>query len=497
MPSFRTACWILPAACVAVLVEGYHLGADDAAIYVPAIRKAADPSLYPFGEEFFQIQAGWSVVPKLMGVSARLAHVPVDLAIFLWHVASIYLFLLAAWQLLSACFESDPARWGGVLLLAGCLSVPVAGTALVIMDPYVTARSLAAPAAMFAVAAYVSGRRGIALAWLVCLAAIHLQMSFYAAVLLGVLEVMRRREQLQPAILALLPFGYGFEPAQGPAREALLARTYFFVSKWAWYEWAGALAPLALLGWFGSITPRGTTPAFRRVARALVPYGLLFTAAALVLASSPRLQTFNRLQPMRAFHLLYSIFFALLGGLIGEYALGRKAWRWAALLGPLAAGMWFAQAGAYSSSPHLEWPGHHLEQPGHHLEQPGPAGGSSWVQAFYWIRANTPQDALFALDPNYFALPGVDQHGFRAVTARSALADNLKDSGPVALFPRLAEEWKRQTLATAGWDKFDKQDFERLVKLYPVTWIVTRSPGPEFADCRYRNQDLAVCRIGS
>ncbi len=39
---------------LAVCVQGYHLGADDAAIYVPGIKKVADPGLYSFGNEFFQ-----------------------------------------------------------------------------------------------------------------------------------------------------------------------------------------------------------------------------------------------------------------------------------------------------------------------------------------------------------------------------------------------------------------------------------------------------------
>ena len=208
----------------------------------------------------FRTQTGWSVLPKLIGGSARLTHMPVDLAIFLWHIASIYLFLLAAWQLLSATFETGPARWGGVLLLAGCLSVPAAGTALVIMDPYLTARSLSAPFALFAVAAHLAEGRWTALAWLACLVAIHPQMSFYAAVLLAVLEGMKleainRLKAIPQAALGLLPFGYGFEPAQGPAREALLARTYFFVTNWAWYEWVGAIAPLGLLAWIGSVHP--------------------------------------------------------------------------------------------------------------------------------------------------------------------------------------------------------------------------------------------------
>lgn len=474
----RTAVLLIPVACLTVWVHGYHLGADDAAIYIPAIKRAAGPSLYPFGREFFETQARWSVLPKVIGGSARLTHLPADWAILLWHVVSIYLFLLAAWRLTCECFKGASARWGGVLLLAGCLSVPVAGTALVIMDPYVTARSLAAPAAVFSVAELLGGRRWLALAWLAAGAAIHPQMSVYLAALLALLVTIGRRETVSAA-LGLLPFGWGFEPAHGPAREALLARTYFFVTRWAWYEWIGALAPLALLGWFFSLRPRGTTPAFRRIAGTLVLYGSLFTALALILASSPRLETFNRLQPMRAFHLLYTIFFALLGGLIGEYLLLRRFWRWAALLAPLIIGMWFAQTFAYSSSPHVEWPGR--------------AGDNAWLQAFYWIRANTPQNAVFALDPNYFAAPQEDQHGFRAIAERSVLADALKDSGPVALFPQLAEEWRREVDAQTNLDKFGREDFERLRTLYPVTWIVTITPGPASATCPYRNNKLAVC----
>jgi len=44
------------------------------------------------------------------------------------------------------------------------------------------------------------------------------------------------------------------------------------------------------------------------------------------------------------------------------------------------------------------------------------------------IRLQTPRDAVFALDPNYMLIAGEDQHGFRAIAERSALADALKDN---------------------------------------------------------------------
>ena len=137
---------------LAVLVHGYHLGVDDAAIYVPAIKRVADPTLYPFGSEFFMSHAHLSLFPELIGGSARLTHLPIDVVIFAWHVACIFLLLAAAWRLLGYCFTGTCARWSGVALLAATLSVPVAGTGLAIMDPYLTARSLSTPATLFAIA---------------------------------------------------------------------------------------------------------------------------------------------------------------------------------------------------------------------------------------------------------------------------------------------------------------------------------------------------------
>jgi hypothetical protein len=475
---------------LAVLVHGYHLGVDDAAIYVPAIKRAADPGLYPFGSEFFMSHAHLSLFASLVGDSARLSHLPINSVIFVWHVFSIFLLLLACWRLACACFENNYARWSGVALVAALLSVPVAGTALVIMDPYLTARSLSTPMTIFAIACYVSNKPRRAFAWLLLTALIHVQMSVYGAVFLGCLRLTRRwRAETVPspafALLSLfgLPFLFELQPARGTAREVLFSRTYFFVSKWAWYEWLGVFAPLALLAWFSSADLKGTTPAFRTLARTLVPFGLMFTALGVILTFPARLENYTRLQPMRSFHLLYVIFFVLLGGLVGEYALGRRIWRWPALFIPLAAGMWFLQESSYPDSAHVEW-----HDSGHQ---------SNWTSAFLWIRDHTPKDAVFALDPNYMKRAGEDDHGFRAVAERSVLADNLKDSGAVSLFPDLADRWKDQAQAQSEIERFHLADFENLAKRYPVTWILTHRPGPAGLTCPYENQELTVCRIAA
>lgn len=470
-------------------VLGYHLGSDDAEIYVPAIKRAADPALFPFGSEFFMHHARLSLFSNLVGDSARLLRMPIDWAIFLWHAASVFLLLVAARQLLRACFQSHRAQWAGVGLLAALLAVPVAGTALAIMDPYVTARSLSTPFTLFAIAGFAAGHYKRGLLWLLLTALIHPQMGVYGAAFLACLAIEPWLAQWvkRPALgagvasAAVIPGSFQFGPARGVYREVLFTRSYFFVSRWEWFEWVGVLAPLLALWWFSRKPPAGTLPPFRRLSRALLLFGLAFTAAGVVLVSE-HLENFARLQPMRSFHLLYVVFFLFLGGLAGDYLLKNRTLRWCGFFLPLAVGMWTVQAQAYPASAHIEWPGASYR--------------SGWPSAFVWIRGHTPKDAIFALDPNYMAIPEDDQHGFRALAERSVLADNLKDSGAVSLFPQLAEGWKRQVVAQQGWRDFTLVDYRRLGSRYGVGWLVLRH-GQELTGlvCPYRNRDVSVCRF--
>src|SRR5271170_1976270 len=96
---------------LAVTVHGYHLGTDDGAVYLPAVLKAIHPGLYPYGAEFFESHARLSLFTTLVGASARLSHLKPDWVIFLWHLATIFAFLFAAWQLAALCFYSARARW--------------------------------------------------------------------------------------------------------------------------------------------------------------------------------------------------------------------------------------------------------------------------------------------------------------------------------------------------------------------------------------------------
>ena len=83
---------------------------------------------------------------------------------------------------------------------------------------------------------------------------------------------------------------------------------------------------------------------------------------------------------------------------------------------------------------------------------------------------------IVRLDPLHMRLPGEDAHGFRAISERSMLADAMKDSGAVTMFPPLAEEWWAQVQAQSGWEHFQVEDFQRLKAKYGVTWIFSKKP---------------------
>ncbi len=471
----------------AVLIHGYHQGTDDAEIYIPAIKRAADAALYPFHSEFFSFHASLSLFPDLIGSIIGLTRLPPDTIIFFTHALCLLLLFFASRQVACACFRNERARWSAVAVLACALTVPVAGTALVIADPYLTARSLSTPLTLLAIACFAQRKAARGLFYLLATALIHPQMSVYCAAFLACFEIARKRAlapKRAPAMAAaysfLLPFSLG--PATGVYLEILRSRAYFLVSNWHWWEWAGIIAPLLLLSCFSMLDLDSLAPPFQLLSRSLVPFGLLFTAAGLLLASSDAFENIARVQPMRSFHLIYVVFFLLLGGLAGEYVLRTRPTMWLAFFGVLAASMFTIQLCAYPASPHIEWPGGSYR--------------SGWVSAFLWIRANTPKNAVFALNPNYMLLPGVDLHGFRAIAERSSIAENAKDSGAVSVFPQLAEEWNEQVTALRGWKRFTLADFETLSRRFGVQWAVVNSRRSIAGlQCLYRNDEVKVCRI--
>lgn len=465
----------------ALLIHGYHPWAEDSEIYVPGVEKTLHPELFPFNAQFFETHAGSTIFPNFVATSVRLSHLPLTVVLFVLHVASIFLFLLACWQLISRCFPAPEARWAGVALIAALSTLPVAGTALYILDQYLNPRNLAAFAAIFAIVKVIDKKYIQAALFLILTAAIHPLMAVFAFSYCVLLLAAKYTDSHFATIACLLPFGLSLDPPSAAYHQAALTHGFHYITRWTWYEWLGMLAPILILWWFSRLARSRDLRNLDLLCRALVVYEVIYLPMAVVLSTVPRFEALARLQPMRSLWLLYVLMFLFLGGFLGEFLLKNKASRWLALFVPLCAGMFLAQLALFPASQHIEWP--------------GAAPINPWSQAFLWARDHTPMDAVFALDPEVLKLPFEDEQGFRAIAQRSRLADRTSDAGAVSMFPTMADGWFRQVQAQAGWKDFQAQDFQRLHTDFGVTWVVLQSPGVPGLDCPYGNPVVLVCRL--
>lgn len=471
----------------ALLVHGYHPYAEDSEIYLPGIEKILHPELFPVGQEFFGSHANLTLFPNLIALSIRLLHLPFEAGLFAWQMLAIFLFLLACWELSRECCPNERACWAGVALVAALLTLPVAGTDLYIIDQYLNPRNLSAFAGVLAVTRVLSHQYVKAALWLAFALSVHPLMPMYTISFCLLLVAREKFDSRAAAPLVhstaaalLLPLHSFFAAPTPEYHEAVRFHAAHYILRWAWYEWLGALAPLALLWWFARMARARQWGAMERLSRGLIVYDLIYFAAALLLSIPKSFEALARLQPMRSLHLLYILMFLMGGILLGEYLLRSRMWRWLALFLPLCGGMFAAQRALFPASPHIELPGVAPKNP--------------WAQGFLWIRENTPEDAIVALDPFYMRIHGEDSIGFRCLAERSRTVDT-KDSGVVSMFPLLAEEWWEQFQALSGWKSFQTADFLRLKARYGVSWVVLQQPGVAGLECPYQNREVQVCRL--
>ena len=396
-----------------------------------------------------------------------------------------------------ACFKSEAARWAGVLLVTVLLTMPIAGTALFLVDPYLHPRALATGAILLAVASCLNRNWLRAGAWLLAAGVVHPLMALFGVSLTvfagvepwgerqietreGKVGIVRAKIAEAATTFMILPLGLFAHPS-GAWKEATLARRYYFPLRWTWYEWLGLIAPVVLVWWFGRIARRHEMATLERLARRLVYFALFQFAVGALMTFPAATEQLSSLQPMRWLHIFYFVFLLMAGGLMAEFALKRKVWRWAVLFVPLAATMFFVQRDSYRYSDHIEWPGQAPKNP--------------WAKAFLWSDVHTPQDAVFAIDPNYMELHAEDGYGMRALAKRSLLAENQKDPGAATVFPELAGEWREQVHAQQGIESFTPTQFHQLNLRYGVSWAVLPVTAEVRLECPYRNEAAQVCKV--
>lgn len=472
---------------IGFLVMGYHPGLEDDGIYLPAVKANLNPALYPFNANFFKLQLQATVFDGSMAAFVQWTRIPLAWAELFWQLVSLFLILWAIKKITGLLFTEQAAQWGGVALVTAMLTLPVSGTALYMMDQHLHPRNIATAMILLAIWMVLKDKIWHAAALLLVAFAMHplmaaMGISFCFFLTITLRDSVRSRLQSwQSSAASAVPLGWVFEPA-GPAwRKALDTRTYYYLYKWTWYEWLGALAPLFLFWLLWRVARRHNAIMLARFALAVLLYGVFHQALAMAMLSSPSLVRLTPLQPMRYLHLLYFLFTLTAGCLLGKFLLKRHIWRWAVFLLVTNGCMCACQVNEFPNSEHLELPGR--------------APVNEWLQAFAWIRTNTPKDAYFALDPHYMEAPGEDYHGFRALAERSQLADAVKDAAVVTQVPELGSLWVDQVQAEEGWSQFQFGDFEVLKARFGVDWVLVAFPEPAGLDCRWHNRRLAVCRI--
>ena len=483
----RNILLILAFSLIAIAVMGYHPGIEDDGVYLTAVKSDLNPALYPHDAEFFRVQLEATLFDKWVASFIHFTGIPVDVTELLLQFVSILLIVLGCWSIARVLFTEERARWAGVALTAAMMTLPVAGTALYLADQHLHPRNVSTAIILLAVSRILEKKMWQAVPLLLLSFVLHPIMAamgisfcfFLTMAMLDPVHVWLR--SLRDSLASAVPLGWIFESPTPVWHKALQTRAYYFLYRWTWYEWLGALAPLALFCLLWRIALKRGETVLARFGLAIFSYGIFQFGVALIMLGTPSLVRLTPLQPMRFLHLIY-FFMTLVGGcLIGKYFLKASAWRWALFLVVINAGMYVSQRELYSGSLHLEVPGRRPANP--------------WLQSFAWIRLNTPVDAYFAMDPRYLEAPGEDYHSFRALAERSQLADALKDTAVVTQVPDLGPDWERQVAAQSGWKDFKIADFRRLKTDFGVDWVLVSYPQTAGLDCPWHNDTLVVCRI--
>jgi hypothetical protein len=487
--------------CV-LLVHGYHPLAEDGGVYVAGVESILNPALFPHDLAFATATLHYSLFAPLMAQLVRSLHVPLVWLLLLTYLASTWLMLYATWRIAVQCFRSETVRLCVVALVAAWMTLPIAGTSLLLMDPYVTARTFSTPLSMLAIAFALKFERGNSTPlWrcglsLAAAAAFHPLMAVYAAGLIAALLIAKlpsRRGRISgwtflatSAILIASVLQVTAAAESTPTVAAAFSRYYWFLSQWQWFELLGLAGPLVVFALLLCFARRTLGEPGTALCNASIAFGLIATLIS-VLFVHERFNTHlvGRLQPLRVFLLIYAVMAVLLGSTLANVYFNRRNQLVRAVpplfVATIACIMFFAQRETFPASQHLELPWR--------------APSNPWSQAFIWARENTPSDALFALDANYITTAGEDGQTFRAIAQRSMLPDFSKDGGEAAIRPSLAAAWFAGMSAQQNLSGLD--DAQRDARLRPlgVSWLLLHSSAKTAHTCLYDNGTAKLCRL--
>ncbi|MGD0580785.1 MAG: hypothetical protein ABSC08_17890, partial [Bryobacteraceae bacterium] len=161
------------------MIAGYHPGCEDDGVYLTAIKHDLAPALYPHDADFFALQLQATVFDGAIAALIRLSHLPAGIVILALHALTIFFLLWGCLRIARACFPEPCAHWSGVALVAVLLTLPVAGTALYLVDQNLHPRAMATATMLAAIMAVFNRRWLLAGALLLLALALHPMMGLY------------------------------------------------------------------------------------------------------------------------------------------------------------------------------------------------------------------------------------------------------------------------------------------------------------------------------
>jgi hypothetical protein len=236
---------------------GYRYGVSDQAFYIPVVTRALEPAAFPRDAALIDAQGRLMLADELLALIVRTSGLSLEVLFF----AAYLLSLALMWSGLAAIGTRVYTSTWGTLALGAAFTLRhrISRTSANSFEPYFHPRMLAFAICLFAVAALLRRRFGVAIVLVGISAVVHVTTALWFSLLIGVamavLDVRFRRLAFVGAGVGVLLAGWLF--TAGPLRthmddvwlQAVASKDSLFATDWPVWAWVANLALLGLLWW--------------------------------------------------------------------------------------------------------------------------------------------------------------------------------------------------------------------------------------------------------
>lgn len=437
---------------------GYRYGASDQAFYIPAIRKAFDPALFPRDSALLAAQGQVILWDGLVAAITAATSLPLPWVFFLLYTVGV-IALYAGGVLLARAAGLN--RWATIALLAMLtLRHRIAKTGVNTLEGYLHPRMIAFALGVLATGAFVRKRPAWAAAALVGAAVVHPTTAVWFAMLIGAAALVAWPRWRVPlgtvAVLGAAASVWAIAAGPLAARavvmdstwlSAIASKDYLFPHAWPAYAWIFNLLPAviaAVVLW----RERDLSPELRGLFAGALALTAFFLATLPFVAMRYALAV--QMQIPRVFWLVELMAFVALATWIGR---GRWARAGVALLVVLSV----ARGGAVLFG----------EKDGRLVSID--LARDDWTDAMRWLRAQ-PASAHVLADPGHAWRYG---SSVRVAGERDVFHEDVKDAA-IAMYDRdVAVRVVERRALTADFPSRSLAELQQLARDHDLDYLVS------------------------